>query len=168
MDLSLDRRTSQRAGWHFSSFSKRMGNWMDRSHSPPSTMTTFHAFLLYKYPLKSYTCLQSYKVEAPDKDPIEHLKKNALERINSHSSFQGFELLRVTGPEIYLVRRLCGAQVSRIHHGFCSVSRKSRGGRCCKSGNRWLTPLTVATWSRIVSHSFRRMILSKRQRIVIS
>jgi len=108
-------------------------------------MTTFRAFLLYKYPPKSFRCLQSYEVEAPDKEPIkylkqtalEHIKQTVLESIKSPSSLQEWELLGVAGPEIYSVRWLCDARAAQISSRVLQCVEEVQG-RSLPQKQKWV------------------------------
>ena len=76
-------------------------------------MTICRVFLLHEHAPKSYIYLKCYQVEAPDEEPIKHLEQTALAHIKSHSSFRRLKSFEMAKPKIYLVRRLCSAQIAR-------------------------------------------------------
>ena len=76
-------------------------------------MTICRIFLFHEHLPKSYTYLKSYQVEALDEEPAEYLEQTALAHIKSHLSFQRLKSFEMAKPKIYLVRRLCGAQISQ-------------------------------------------------------
>jgi len=75
-------------------------------------MTIHLVFLLHEHSFKSHRCLENYQVEVPDKEPIKHLEQTALAHIQSHANLQQLKSIEVAKLRIYLVRQLCGAQVS--------------------------------------------------------
>ena len=67
-------------------------------------MTKFCAYLLHEHQHGSYTYLESYQVEAPDKGLVKYLEQTALEHIKSRWKFRRMELLRAARLEIFRVR----------------------------------------------------------------
>jgi len=77
-------------------------------------MAVFNAYLLQEYGRGSYTCLESYQVEAPDEGPVKRLEQTALDRVKSHGGLGRVKSLAGTAKfEIYQVRRRRGVQISQ-------------------------------------------------------
>jgi len=76
-------------------------------------MAVFNAYLLQEYGRGSYTCLESYQVEAPDEGPIKRLEQTALDRVKSHGKLERVKSSGTAKFEIYQVRRRRGVQISQ-------------------------------------------------------
>jgi len=98
------------------------------NHSPPSTMTTFHVYLLHEHQHASYEHLESYQVEAPDEGSTRPLRQTALEHIKSRRLLNLVKPLETAKFEIYQVRWLRGLRIPQNLTSCFAVLGTPSGG----------------------------------------